>query len=113
MNLLSDQRLPPAPRPPSPKFLPGESRATCGIEGFKPFDTAAYCRKLYANADPRNLVPAQHECPKGEPERYTPADRIPSAHLHQNLHLVAEFRAQCYIVRFLTRCMQPCIMGDY
>lgn len=47
-------------KPRKRRFLPGESRATVGVDGFKPMDVEAYIRRLYANSEPRNLTPPQY-----------------------------------------------------
>ena len=89
----------PAPR--KSKFLPGETRATVGLDGFRPLDVDSYVRKLYANSEPRNLTPPRTHCPKGiEPHPRNPQD-IPCA---QRTHLLtrhAQFLASCYIAKLL------------
>ena len=61
---------PPKPKKPAPArrrvhYIPGETRATVGVDGFRPMDVAAYRRKLYANSEPRNLTPPQFLSPSG------------------------------------------------
>jgi len=47
-----------------PKFLPGETRATVGSDGFRELSHRAraetYRRKLYANSEPRNCTVLHH-----------------------------------------------------
>lgn len=69
-NKTKASTSPPPPSYPRAHFLPGESRANCGPAGFTelktpPIDPRAYRRKLYANSEPRNLVPPQFLTPEG------------------------------------------------
>ena len=101
-------RNPKTPKPPKPRFLPGESRATCGVQGFREINPATFRRQLYANDEPRNLVPPQYTVPLGPGDNTFPASTQPCAHLHNRLSLAAEHRAAQYINRFLTNLLGIC-----
>lgn len=51
--------IPPPRKKRTRRFLPGESRATCGLSGFRELNVRSYLRSIYSNAEPRNLTPPQ------------------------------------------------------
>jgi hypothetical protein len=88
------------PKRKQPKFLPGETRATCGIDGFRQLEVAAYMRRLYANSECRNLTPPQHINDR-EPERLGTSsysvDEFKCRKNRMTEHLISECLCALYV----------------
>ena len=101
-NIQSQLGQPPAPKPApraNPKFLPGETRATVGIDGFQDKKPAPW-------SDLRNLTKPQFIGDR-EPPRGISAFDPHSIHTLYNRGLERIHRAECfehYLAQFLLKC---------
>jgi hypothetical protein len=120
-GLILPSAAPPTPKPSPPRrrFLPGETRATCGIDGFREMDVATYllqlsdrarCRELYSNTEPRDLVPPISHPPTAVGyESFDPLS-VPCEHTRRRIaRLENDNRVACYTINFLLQC---CVVID-
>ena len=103
-KLLEESSPEKSPIPPSRtrKFLPGETRATCGPDGFRDLQPATaelYRRKIYSDPNERNLTPPRYTAP------INIGDDSYSPYQLQNMHqtgLVKTTR-QCFAEDYILR----------